>query len=51
MDNVCNRRLFSFPAKVEKAIASSKHEEGWENSRQLCKDVVEGLHYNPRVLR
>ena len=27
-------------------IASSKHEEGWENSRQLCKtrDVVEELY-------
>ena len=26
-----NRALFPF------YIASSKHEEGWENSRQLCK--------------
>ena len=27
-------------------IASSKHEEGWEISRQLCKsrDAVEGLN-------
>ena len=27
-------------------VASSKHEEGWENSRQLCKPekYVEGLH-------
>ena len=27
-------------------IASSKHENGWENSRQLCKtqDVFSGLH-------
>ena len=30
-DDLSNRALFRV------YIASSKHEEGWENSRQLCK--------------
>jgi len=39
--------LYTFYPKSIHHIALSKHEKGWENSRQLCKVmqvIVEGLY-------
>ena len=45
--------LYTFYPKSIHYIALSKHEEGWENSRELCKImqvIVEGLS-NLRILQ
>ena len=49
MDNVCNRRLFSFPAKVEMAEEQEYLRLHYWLIRDVCQDEIEKSDIIPSI--